>query len=364
MTATPIPRTLALTDYSELDVSKITDLPPGRTPVRTWVKPESRRDEIYQLLRDELDRGRQAYVIYPLVEGSENRSQIGDRDGRSPPVGDLPAYRIALLHGRMKSDAKERVMQAFAAGQIHILVSTTVVEVGVDVPNASVMVVEHAERFGLSQLHQLRGRVGRGPWESHCILLYQSPWTDEARERLRALATTTVLRSPRKTSSCVDRATSSARASRVCPSCAPATWSAIATSWSRRTGRRGESSPKAVSQAICSSSCSGAGNSNSVWSKSVRPQDPGICVRVIAGTFKGRRLKAPTWAGLRPSSDKLRETLFNILAPRIEGARVLDGFAGARQAIEALSRAPHTSHSSIVTGARSRSSRRTSRSAA
>ena len=102
----------------------------------------------------------------------------------------FPAYRVALLHGRMKSDAKERVMHAFAAGQIHILVSTTVVEVGVDVPNASVMVVEHAERFGLSQLHQLRGRVGRGPWESHCILLYQSPWTDEARGGRGAVPTT------------------------------------------------------------------------------------------------------------------------------------------------------------------------------
>ena len=191
MTATPIPRTLALTDYSELDVSKITDLPPGRTPVRTWVKPESRRDEIYQLLRDELDRGRQAYVIYPLVEGSEKidlKSATEMADHLQSEI--FPAYRVALLHGRMKSDAKERVMQAFGAGQIHILVSTTVVEVGVDVQNASVMVVEHAERFGLSQLHQLRGRVGRGPWESHCILLYQSPWTDEARERLRALATT------------------------------------------------------------------------------------------------------------------------------------------------------------------------------
>jgi ATP-dependent DNA helicase RecG len=191
MTATPIPRTLALTDYSELDVSKIPDLPPGRTPVRTLVKPESRRDDVYQLLREEIDRGRQAYVIYPLVEESEKidlRSATEMADHLQAEV--FPAYRVALLHGRMKPDAKERVMQAFAAGQIHILVSTTVVEVGVDVPNASVMVVEHAERFGLSQLHQLRGRVGRGPWESHCILLYQSPWTDEARERLKALAAT------------------------------------------------------------------------------------------------------------------------------------------------------------------------------
>ena len=191
MTATPIPRTLALTDYSELDVSKITDLPPGRTPVRTSVKPESRRDEIYELVRDELDRGRQAYVIYPLIEGSEKvdlKSATKMADHLQADV--FPSYRVALLHGRLKPDAKERVMHAFAAGQIHILVSTTVVEVGVDVPNASVMLVEHAERFGLSQLHQLRGRVGRGPWASHCVLLYQSPWTDDARERLKALAST------------------------------------------------------------------------------------------------------------------------------------------------------------------------------
>jgi len=192
MTATPIPRTLALTDYSELDVSKITDLPPGRHPVKTLVKPESRRDEIYDLIRQQLDAGRQAYIIYPLVEESEKidlRSATEMADHLQAEV--FPAYRVALLHGRMKQDAKDQVMQAFAAGRIHLLVSTTVVEVGVDVPNASVMVVEHAERFGLSQLHQLRGRVGRGPWESYCILLYQAPWTDDARERLRAMSSTT-----------------------------------------------------------------------------------------------------------------------------------------------------------------------------
>src|SRR5687767_6037681 len=191
MTATPIPRTLALTDYSELDVSKIVGMPPGRQPIRTWVKPESRRDEIYQLIRRELTAGRQAYVIYPLVEESEKidlKSATEMADHLQVEV--FPAYKVALLHGRMKQDVKDRVMHAFAAGHLHILVSTTVVEVGVDVPNASVMVVEHAERFGLSQLHQLRGRVGRGPWESHCILLYQSPWTDDARERLKAMAST------------------------------------------------------------------------------------------------------------------------------------------------------------------------------
>ncbi len=191
MTATPIPRTLALTDYSELEVSKIADLPPGRKPVRTLVKPESRRDEVFDLIRQELDRGRQAYIIYPLVEESEKvdlRSATEMADHLQAEV--FPAYRMALLHGRMKQDAKDQVMHAFVSGQIQVLVSTTVVEVGVDVPNASVIVVEHAERFGLSQLHQLRGRVGRGAWESYCVLLYQSPWSDDARERLKTMAST------------------------------------------------------------------------------------------------------------------------------------------------------------------------------
>jgi ATP-dependent DNA helicase RecG len=191
MTATPIPRTLALTDYSELDVSKIPDLPPGRQPVRTWVKPESRRDEIYQIVREQLEAGRQAYIIYPLVEESEKidlKSATEMADHLQAEV--FPAYRVALLHGRMRQDAKDRVMHAFAAGQVDVLVSTTVVEVGVDVANASIMLVEHAERFGLSQLHQLRGRVGRGAWESHCFLVYQAPWTDDARERLKVMAAT------------------------------------------------------------------------------------------------------------------------------------------------------------------------------
>jgi ATP-dependent DNA helicase RecG len=191
MTATPIPRTLALTDYSELDVSKIPDLPPGRKPVTTLVKPESRRDEIYDLIRAELDAGRQAYIIYPLVEESEKidlKSATEMADHLQAEV--FPAHRVALLHGRMKQDAKDHVMHAFAAGRIDVLVSTTVVEVGVDVPNASIMVVEHAERFGLSQLHQLRGRVGRGSAQSLCILLYQAPWTDDARERLKAMSST------------------------------------------------------------------------------------------------------------------------------------------------------------------------------
>src|SRR4029450_8020668 len=138
------------------------------------------------------DAGRQAYIIYPLIEGPENidlKSATEMADHLQAEV--FPAYRVALLHGRMKQDVKDRVMHAFVSGQVHVLVSTTVVEVGVDVPNASVMVVEPPERFGLSQLHQLRGRIGRGQWESHCILVYQAPWTDDARERLKVMSSTT-----------------------------------------------------------------------------------------------------------------------------------------------------------------------------
>ena len=192
MTATPIPRTLALTVYGDLDVSVIRELPAGRLTIRTAAKPESRREEIYAFVRGELDAGRQAYVIYPLVEESEKVDVKAATEMADTLAHDVfPQYRVGLLHGRMKSDAKDRVMRAFAAGEIQLLVSTTVVEVGVDVANASIMIVEHAERFGLSQLHQLRGRVGRGNAQSYCFLVYQSPLSDEARERLRAMTETT-----------------------------------------------------------------------------------------------------------------------------------------------------------------------------
>jgi ATP-dependent DNA helicase RecG len=192
MTATPIPRTLALTLYGDLDVSVIRDTPPGRLPIKTAAKPESRRDEVHQFVREQLDLGRQVYVIYPLVEESEKidlKAATAMADHLTEEV--FPQYRVGLLHGRLKAEGKERVMKAFAAGELQLLVSTTVVEVGVDVPNASVMVIEHAERFGLSQLHQLRGRVGRDRHQSYCFLLYQSPLSDEARERLRAMSETT-----------------------------------------------------------------------------------------------------------------------------------------------------------------------------
>jgi ATP-dependent DNA helicase RecG len=189
MTATPIPRTLALTTYGELDVTVMRDRPPGRSPIATTVRPESRRDDVWTFVRGELAAGRQAYVIYPLVEESEKidvRDATAMADHLSQTV--FPEWPVGLLHGRMAGDAKARVMDAFSSGALRLLVATTVVEVGVDVPNATVIVVEHAERFGLSQLHQLRGRVGRGTDPGHCVLLYQSPLTDEARARLKAIA--------------------------------------------------------------------------------------------------------------------------------------------------------------------------------
>ena len=190
MTATPIPRTLALTLYGDLDVSVLDELPPGRTPVRTYARPEQSRPQIYAFLRQQIQAGRQIYVVYPLVEESEV-SDLGAAVAMAERLqrDEFADLRVGLLHGRMSVQDKEQVMRAFRDGAIHILVSTTVIEVGIDVPNASVMLVEDAERFGLSQLHQLRGRVGRGPWKSYCILLTGAS-SDDARRRIEAMTTT------------------------------------------------------------------------------------------------------------------------------------------------------------------------------
>ena len=190
MTATPIPRTLALTLYGDLDLSVLDELPPGRKPVVTVARPESKRARIYEFLRGEIAAGRQAYVVCPLVEESEASdlraaTEMAQRLGQDV----FPDLRVGLLHGRMSLQDKDRVMGEFKAGRLHILVSTTVIEVGIDVPNASVMLIEHAERFGLSQLHQLRGRVGRGPFKSYCILLGSTSSTD-ARRRIAAMTRT------------------------------------------------------------------------------------------------------------------------------------------------------------------------------
>src|SRR5215471_3611592 len=187
MTATPIPRSLAMTVYGDLDVSIIDQLPPGRTPIVTRVFADNAADrkEVKQLLTREIVSGRQVYVVYPLVEESE-KMDLRDATRRYEYLRDkvFPRLRLGLLHGRLKPEEKDEVMRKFVQGDIQILVSTTVIEVGVDVPNASVMVIEHAERFGLSQLHQLRGRVGRGAEQSYCVLLASDKQTDVARERL------------------------------------------------------------------------------------------------------------------------------------------------------------------------------------
>jgi ATP-dependent DNA helicase RecG len=192
MTATPIPRTLAMTIYGDLDVSLIDEMPPGRVPVETRVFPEPARAKVYRFVEEEVTKGRQAFIVYPLVEESEKLDLMdATRMAEHLQKEIFPEFRVGLLHGRMKSDEKEAIMMEVKEGRIHILVATTVIEVGVDIPNASVMVVEHAERFGLSQLHQLRGRIGRGCYPSKCILLAQYRSSEEARVRLRAMEKTT-----------------------------------------------------------------------------------------------------------------------------------------------------------------------------
>jgi ATP-dependent DNA helicase RecG len=191
MTATPIPRTLAMTIYGDLDISLIDEMPPGRMPVETRVFPESARNRVYRIVEEEVKKGRQVFIVYPLVEESEkldlrDATQMAEHLQKDV----FPGFRIGLLHGRMKSDEKEAIMGEFKEKAIHILVATTVIEVGIDIPNASVMVVEHAERFGLSQLHQLRGRIGRGQYPSKCILLAQYRSSEEAKIRLRAMEQT------------------------------------------------------------------------------------------------------------------------------------------------------------------------------
>ena len=192
MTATPIPRTLAMTIYGDLDVSLIDEMPPGRMSVETKVYPESARSRVYRTIEEEVGKGRQAFIVYPLVEESEKLDlKDATRMAEHLQKDVFPEFRIGLLHGRMKSDEKEAIMMEFKDGRIQILVATTVIEVGIDIPNASVMVVEHAERFGLSQLHQLRGRIGRGRYPSKCILLAQYRSSEEAKIRLRAMEKTT-----------------------------------------------------------------------------------------------------------------------------------------------------------------------------
>ena len=190
MSATPIPRTLAMTLFADLDVSTIDELPPGRTPVVTKIFADTRRDEVVARIRDEAAQGRQIYWVCPLVDESAALDLKNATATHAELCAALPGRMIGLLHGRMPAAEKTAAMSLFAGGQMSVLVATTVIEVGVDVANASLMVVEHAERFGLSQLHQLRGRVGRGRAASVCVLLFSAPLSDAAKARLKAMLET------------------------------------------------------------------------------------------------------------------------------------------------------------------------------
>ena len=190
MTATPIPRTLAMTAYADLDVSVIDELPPGRTPVMTVAMPDSRRDEVVRRIRGACLEGRQAYWVCPLIEESELLEAQAAEDTAASLAAALPDVAVGIVHGRMPPAAREKTMAKFKAGEIGLLVATTVIEVGVDVPNASLMVIENAERMGLAQLHQLRGRVGRGREASSCLLLWHAPLSTLAKERLAVLRST------------------------------------------------------------------------------------------------------------------------------------------------------------------------------
>jgi ATP-dependent DNA helicase RecG len=192
MTATPIPRTLALTIYGDLDISVIDELPPHRSPIETRLVTAEERDGAFEFLRAKVRTGQQAYVVYPVIEeGGKLDLKPAVRMYEHLARNIYPEFHVGLLHGRLPSEEKEGVMQRFQRGEVQVLVSTTVVEVGVDVPNASVMLIEHAERFGLAQLHQLRGRIGRGRAQSHCLLLAEEPLSEVAAERLRTMTETT-----------------------------------------------------------------------------------------------------------------------------------------------------------------------------
>ncbi len=190
MTATPIPRTLALTLYGDLDISIIDELPPARTPIETRWATESQRAGVWEFLRREIAAGRQAFVLYPVIEESKQELKAARAEYERLAKSVFPKLRVGLLHGRLKNEEKESVMERFRRGELDILAATTVIEVGVDVPNATVMVIEHAERFGLAQLHQLRGRIGRGRNKSHCLLVAPRDIAGEARERIETMVAT------------------------------------------------------------------------------------------------------------------------------------------------------------------------------
>ena len=192
MTATPIPRTLAMSVYGDLDISIIDELPPGRKHIKTVHRYDKNRLKVFRFIKDEITKGRQVYVVYPLIQESEKMDYKDLMDGYESIVRDfpMPQYQISIVHGKMKAADKDYEMQRFVKGETQIMVATTVIEVGVNVPNASVMIIESAERFGLSQLHQLRGRVGRGAEQSYCILMTGHKLSEDSKTRLQTMVST------------------------------------------------------------------------------------------------------------------------------------------------------------------------------
>ncbi len=336
MTATPIPRTLALTLYGDLDVSVIDELPPGRKPIITKHVEDDQVELVYSFLKKQVDHGRQAYVVYPVIEESETQAmKAAQKMHQHLSEVVFPGLPVGLLHGRLPSDEKEAVMERFKRGEVKILVSTTVIEVGVDVPNASVMVIEQAERFGLAQLHQLRGRVGRGADQSYCILVTEKlsltragahpdaggidRWLLHRRDGLEAARAGRVLRhAPERPARAAHR-------------------QHLARCRDPGTGPLGGHELRdlaALRRTVQPRRCL----SPRPLAAPLRPGGGGL-MRVIGGEFRSRRLKSLQGQALRPTPDRLREALFNVLATRLAGCTFLDAYAGCGAVgIEALSR--------------------------
>ena len=339
LTATPIPRTLSLTLYGDLDVSVLDELPPGRTPIQTRLTSEPHLPGVWEFLRKEVAAGHQAYIVYPVIEESklELKAAMDEYKRLSKEV--FPKLKVGLLHGRLSSEEKDAVMESFRKNETQILVATTVIEVGVDVPNATAMVIEHAERFGLAQLHQLRGRIGRGAAKSHCILVGPVRMTEEARARLETMVRTAngfeiaetdlLLRGPGEffgTRQSGDLGFHIANPIRDKDLLEVARREAFSLAEEPR--RKDPAAHVAITAAAVAAPLSlGADR------LSLPP------MRIIAGKFRSRQLHTLKGLSLRPTSDRLRETLFNVLGDLVNDARFLDLYAGTGAVgIEALSR--------------------------
>ena len=235
MTATPIPRSLAMTVYGDLDVSILDELPPGRQPIQTVIKTESSREEVYEVVRQQLGAGRQVYIVYPLVEDSEKLElKAATRMAGTLQAGPFARWQVGLLHGRLKPEDKDAMMRRFERCEVDVLVTTTVIEVGVDVANAAVMVIEHADRFGLSQLHQLRGRIGRGRHASLCVLMVDHVRSQEAYQRLEIMRDSNDgFKIAERDLEIRGRESSSGRANQACRTFTSATSFAIGFCWNR-----------------------------------------------------------------------------------------------------------------------------------